>query len=213
LRCPRCLTEYREGFLECADCELPLAFGKYPDKSTPEDFPRLVGVLDTNDNFALASAATALEQADIIFDVVPITDLPASLRTENPTWGTPPTRILVAAEDEAEARMLVESFEQPVSDTLASQRNIVSPNTVRNDLFLWKGSPDPTLVQRIAAWMLGFVYVGCGVGFFVGAVKDRVKEGFSISVVIEAAFALAIAALGVRTLRNGFPRHTKPAAK
>jgi hypothetical protein len=80
----------------------------------------------------------------------------------------------VAAEDEAEALMLVAPFEQPISDTLASQRNIVFPNTVRNDLFLWKGSPDATRVHRIAAWMLGFVYVGCGVGFFAGAVKDRV---------------------------------------
>lgn len=91
MHCPRCLTKYREGFLECADCKLPLAFGEAPEKPTPEDFPKLIGVLDTNDNFAVASAVTALQQAEIIFDVVPITDLPASLRTENPTWWTPPT--------------------------------------------------------------------------------------------------------------------------
>ncbi len=87
----------------------------------------------------------------------------------------------MAAEDEAEARMLVAPFEQPVSDTLATQRKIVSQDTVRNDLF-----------QRIAAWMLGLMEVGCGLVFFAGAVRDRVREGFSISVVIVAAFALAI---------------------
>jgi hypothetical protein len=45
------------------------------------------------------------------------------------------------------------------------------------------------------------------------AVNDRVKEGFSSSVVIEASFALAIVAVGIRIIRNGFPRPNKAAPK
>ena len=192
-------------------------FGEAPAKPTPEDFPKLVGVLDTNDNFALASAATALEQAEIIFDVVPITDLPPSVKTENPKWWTPPTRILVAAEDEAEARTLVEPFQQPVSDTHACQRSVVSPDTFRNgrstDFFLWDGSSSPSRVQRIAAWMFGFAFMVSGLVVLSQAVKDRIRDGFSISIVIEAVFALAIVAVGIKMFRNGFPRPSKPAAK
>jgi hypothetical protein len=42
--------------------------------------------LDTNDNFALASAGTALSEARIIYDVVPIADVPASLKAREPKW-------------------------------------------------------------------------------------------------------------------------------
>ena len=207
LRCPRCLKEYRDGYLECADCKIPLMFGDAPNKSQTEKFPKLVGVLDTNDNFALASATTALSEAEIVFDIVAISDVPANLKAETPEWRIRPTRILVAAEDEPEARTLVEPFQQPVSDS-QSESDTVSNGRSADD-FIWNGSPHPTLVQRIAAWMLGSVFMGCGLAFFAGAVKDRINEGFSASVVIEAAFALAIALLGIRLFRNGFPRPTK----
>lgn len=74
----------------------------------------MVCVLDTNDNFALASATTALDQAEIVYDVVPIADVPDNLKVTNPKWCVRPSRILVAAEDEGEARALVERFQSPV---------------------------------------------------------------------------------------------------
>jgi hypothetical protein len=66
LYCPKCFAEYREGFNQCADCEVSLAPGEAPDQTPSEDFPDVVGILDTNDNFALASACNALSQAGII---------------------------------------------------------------------------------------------------------------------------------------------------
>jgi hypothetical protein len=42
-----------------------------------ESFPELVGVLDTNDNFALGISTAALNEAGIVYYVVAIPDLPA----------------------------------------------------------------------------------------------------------------------------------------
>ena len=102
------------------------------------------------------------------------------------------------------------SLDKLIEKTRTSQRNIVFPDTVRNgravDVFLWRGSPNPTRVQRIGAWIIGLLTIGVGIGFLYLAVKARIEEGFSFSVVAEAAFALAVAWLGIRTFRNGFPR-------
>jgi hypothetical protein len=77
----------------------------------------MVGVLDTNDNFALGSAAATLHQAEIVYDIVPVTDVPDNLKFTNPKWWVRPSRILVSAEDEAEARALVEPFQAPVENS------------------------------------------------------------------------------------------------
>jgi hypothetical protein len=102
-----------------------------------------------------------------------------------------------------------------IEETRASQGNIVFPDVVRNgrsvDAFLWNGRPNPTLVQRIAARMLGVAFMVMGLLWLSNAVKARVEAGFSISVVIEATFALAIVAVGIRIFRNGFPRPSKQA--
>jgi hypothetical protein len=83
----------------------------------PEYFPKMVGILDTNDNFALSCATTALKEAGIICDVVAIADVPDHLKAANPKWWIRPSRILVSAEDEAEARALVEPFVEPIADS------------------------------------------------------------------------------------------------
>jgi len=97
-----------------------------------------------------------------------------------------------------------------IETTRASQRNIVFPDTVRNgravDVFFWRGFPHPTRVQKIAAWMFGLMWMAMGLLCLSVAVRDRVREGFSISIVIEAAFSLSIVAVGIRIFRNGFPR-------
>jgi hypothetical protein len=57
-----------------------------------------------------------------------------------------------------------------IDKTRSSQRNAILPDTVRNarsiDVFFWRGSPSPSLVQRIAAWLLGLVLIGLGIEFF-----------------------------------------------
>jgi hypothetical protein len=107
------------------------------------------------------------------------------------------------------------NLDKLIEETRASQQNIVFPDTVRNgravDVFLWRGSPNPTPVQRIAAWMLGLLEMAMGLEFFALVVRDRIRDGFSVSIVFFAIFAGAIVSVGVRTFRNGFPRPSKPA--
>src|SRR5882762_6834178 len=107
-----------------------------------------------------------------------------------------------------------QNLDKFIDETRASQQNIVFPDTVRNgrsvDAFLWRGSPNPTPVQRIGAWMFGLVFMVCGVESFVIAVKERVEDGFSIDVVMMVFISLLFALLGLRTFRNGFPRRDKP---
>jgi hypothetical protein len=81
----------------------------------------MVGVLDTNDNFALASACTSLDQAGIVFDVVPVPDVSAALKSPEAKWWVPPSRILVSDEDEAEARELLATFQEPIAGDVTEQ--------------------------------------------------------------------------------------------
>jgi hypothetical protein len=50
------------------------------------------------------------------------------------------------------------------------QRNIVWPGPLINsrgvDEFFWKGSPNPTVVQRIAAWLFGLTFTGIAFSLF-----------------------------------------------
>jgi hypothetical protein len=113
--CPACLTEYREGFNECADCQVPLNAGLPPSERTPQEtFPQLVGVLDTNDSFALGMATAALAEANIIYDIVSmaaVSEYPGAAKSK---WWIPPCRVMVSVEDETDARALVEPFQQPI---------------------------------------------------------------------------------------------------
>jgi uncharacterized membrane protein len=101
-----------------------------------------------------------------------------------------------------------------IDEYRSRQRNIVFPDTVRNgrlvDVFIWKGSPHPTLVQRIAAWMFGVFFIGFGLWNLSLDVKARIEEGFSIGVVFWASISVSFILLGIRVFRNGFTRPTKP---
>jgi len=101
-----------------------------------------------------------------------------------------------------------------IGEMRARQRNIVFPDTVRNgraaDVFLWRGSAHPAIVQRIAAWMFGLVYAGLGLEFLYLAVKMRVEGGFSIGIVIVMFMSVSFVLLGIKVFRNGFLRRTKP---
>ncbi len=68
--CPKCKAEYREGFTECADCQVPLV-NELPSES-PEPIPEFVdveAVLSTKDPGEVALIKSLLEAEDIPFIV------------------------------------------------------------------------------------------------------------------------------------------------
>ena len=112
-----------------------------------------------------------------------------------------------------------------LEEAKARQRNIVFPDTVRNgravDVFLWRGSPNPTLVQRIAAWMFGVALIISGLLFLsmLPQTADRDRDGPWIAsqpwIVwlgygLTLVFAFVFISVGARLIRNGFPRPTQP---
>ena len=103
-----------------------------------------------------------------------------------------------------------------VDESRASQRNIVFPDTVRNgrsvDVFFWRGSPNPTVVQRIAAWLFGLFWMAMGSAWLAGTLSahnKRDNEGLWIT----AAIAVPCYLVGIRIFCNGFPRRAKTAQK
>jgi hypothetical protein len=115
--CPECGGEYREGFLECADCGVPLV-AKLPE---PEEVPdeKLVTLLRTGDVNELAFAEAVLTDADIPFvkKGEGVQDLFALGRVGmgfNPITG--PILLLVPEEHAEEAARLLAESEQAELD-------------------------------------------------------------------------------------------------
>ena len=94
-----------------------------------------------------------------------------------------------------------------IGDIKSKQQNLVWPgawvNATRVDRFLWKGSANPTLVQRVAAWMFGLVFVGFGLEFFAFAVRFRYSFA---SVLVAVTLACGFALAGIKIFLNGFPK-------
>jgi hypothetical protein len=122
--CPRCLTEYRDGFIECADCRVPLASGPVPQSPDAEVMARkehsvsLVTVLESGDQFVLALAKAALEDAGIDYVLEGANQkftggYPGTFGVGAIPFGGSSSRIQVAQESEAEARTLLEPFQKP----------------------------------------------------------------------------------------------------
>jgi hypothetical protein len=66
LFCPQCGAEYREGILECSDCQLPLVAELPPEpKLQPEPDLELVTVLATGNPALIAVAKSLLEDSGI----------------------------------------------------------------------------------------------------------------------------------------------------
>jgi putative signal transducing protein len=61
--CPQCGSEYREGFFECADCEVALVENPPPEESHPD--VDLATVLETSDPALLAIAESLLLEEEI----------------------------------------------------------------------------------------------------------------------------------------------------
>src|SRR5579862_9565643 len=84
----------------------------------------------------------------------------------------------------------------------ARQENIVWPGPLVNsrgvDEFLWKGSPNPTVIQRIAAWIFGLTFIG--MAFALLALAWNLG---GTAIVIFGGGALFSLALGVRHCWSG----------
>lgn len=61
--CPQCGGEYREGFFECADCEVALVENPPEEESHPD--LKLVTVLESSDPALLAITESLLLEAEI----------------------------------------------------------------------------------------------------------------------------------------------------
>ena len=62
--CPQCGAEYREGILECSDCQLPLV-AELPPQPKPQPDLDLVTVLATGNPALIAVAKSLLEDSGI----------------------------------------------------------------------------------------------------------------------------------------------------
>jgi len=116
LYCPQCSAEYRDGFLECADCRVPLV-SVLPPERKPQPEISLVAVFETNDSFALTLAKASLDDAEIPYA---LTGGDQRFTGAIHGFGIPPTafgvfssRIEVAPEFETEARALLEPLVNP----------------------------------------------------------------------------------------------------
>ena len=93
-----------------------------------------------------------------------------------------------------------------IEELKAKQRNTLWPDTLINsssvDGFLWKGSPNPPLVQRIGAWIFGITFMICGLGF-IEIVCEKADDGVEF---IPLGMGVAFFLVGVRVFRNGFRR-------
>jgi hypothetical protein len=110
--CPQCRVEYRDGFTDCSDCQVPLLAGT-PPPEPPDGFDPsldLVVVLQTNDSIQLAMTKGLLEDAGIPFFVLgQITTLVTDVDGFLHKW----VRVQVPRDREAEAKELLETLLQP----------------------------------------------------------------------------------------------------
>jgi hypothetical protein len=111
MHCPRCLTEYRDGFTECSDCRVPLAPGAPPAPPSDEHEVELVTVLETSDSFAVNLAKASLEDAGLRYVVAG--DDPDERSLTMSQAGALATQIQVESGRAEEARQLLEPLLHP----------------------------------------------------------------------------------------------------
>jgi hypothetical protein len=99
--CPKCKGEYREGFTQCADCQIPLV-DELPQSESDDAPIDLVEVLSTADPGLIALVKSVLEAEDIPYL--------AHGEHFSRMHATIPVRFLVAKEDVDVARDVLKDF-------------------------------------------------------------------------------------------------------
>lgn len=111
--CPQCGVEYRDGFTQCADCNVPLSQGA-PPPEPPDPFDPALGlvvVLESNDSMQLGMAKGLLEEAGIPYYALgQITTLIQDVDPYLHKW----QGLQVPRDREAEAREIMQGMLQPV---------------------------------------------------------------------------------------------------
>ena len=99
--------------------------------------------------------------------------------------------------------------EHVIEEIEAKQRNTIWPDTLMNgrsvDEFLWKGSPDAPLVQRIGAWIFGIAFMLVG-AVMMGVYLQQSPDRQSIA---EVVLAVVFFGGGLKVFLNGFRRRKK----
>ncbi len=63
--CPKCKSEYREGFYKCADCNIALIAGRPPETEDSTDYVELVEIFSTYNQSDIAFIKSILDGEDI----------------------------------------------------------------------------------------------------------------------------------------------------
>ena len=99
--------------------------------------------------------------------------------------------------------------QQLIEEIKAKQRNTTWPDTMLNghgvDEFLWKGSPDAPLVQRVGAWIFGVTFMFLGVAL-TEADRETSPDRKSTAFVIVGILFFGV---GVKVFLNGFRRRQR----
>ncbi len=109
--CPECGAEYREGFTECSDCQVPLV-RELPPSPEPKPDLKLFTVLETVDRNLLMVAKSVLEDAGIEY-------LVEGEGISDPLGGVTlygrkrPARLQVSQEEKGTARDLLSRLQEP----------------------------------------------------------------------------------------------------
>jgi hypothetical protein len=70
------------------------------------------------------------------------------------------------------------------------------------DAFIWRGSANPTPVQRVGAWIFGLLLLAQG-----SVIALQARRIGSVPTMVVACGAILF---GARVFRNGFPRRKEP---
>ena len=88
------------------------------------------------------------------------------------------------------------------------QRNVLWSETLVNsravDVFLWRGSTNPTLVQRIGAWPFCASFMAMGLGFLGLALHEGSWSWGPFAI---GSLGVGSFAVGVKIFLNGWPKN------
>ncbi len=102
--CPKCRAEYREGFMTCSDCRVPLVQARPPEvEAQPPEFVDYEEVLATYNPFDIAVIKSLLDPEDILY----------FFQGEQFSYVRPladPVRLMVAKEDAEAAREILKDI-------------------------------------------------------------------------------------------------------
>lgn len=109
--CPQCGAEFREGFTECSDCQVPLTNAP-PPVEAPEPDMKLETIFETTDPGLLSVAKSILESAGV--EYLSIGESAGGVFSGNPFLG----KVKLQAESELaeEARALLAELKEGTSE-------------------------------------------------------------------------------------------------